>query len=227
LVQDVEAIGALCTERDIWYMVDACQSAGQMPLDVAKIGCDFLSVTMRKWLRGPRGAGFLYVSDLALGAAYETIFPDSKGGAWNGPDSYLLEPTAIRYEQWEKNYALVLGSKVAIEYALRLGLENIEQSVIELATYTRQQLSKLDNVRLLDKGRKLCGIVTAHFDGKTPAQISGALNAANINAGIGTTINAHIDFTEKGVDWALRLSPHYFNTKEEIDAAISVLRQIV
>jgi selenocysteine lyase/cysteine desulfurase len=79
----------------------------------------------------------------------------------------------------------------------------------------------------LDKGRKLCGIVTAHFDGKTPAQISGALNAANINAGIGTTINAHIDFTEKGVDWALRLSPHYFNTKEEIDAAISVLRQIV
>ncbi len=226
LVQDVEAIGALCTERDIWYMVDACQSAGQMPLDVAKIGCDFLSVTMRKWLRGPRGAGFLYVSDLALGAEYETIFPDLAGGVWNTADNYRLVPTAKRYEQWEKNYALVLGSKVAIEYALRLGLENIEQAVIELATYTRQQLSELDNVRLLDKGGKLCGIVTAYFNGITPSQISGALKAANINAGIATTINAHIDFTEKGVDWALRISPHYFNTKEEIDAAICVLRQI-
>ncbi|MCC6725524.1 MAG: aminotransferase class V-fold PLP-dependent enzyme [Saprospiraceae bacterium] len=226
LVQDVESIGQLCKERDIWYLVDACQSAGQMPLDVNKIGCDFLSATMRKWLRGPRGAGFLYVSDLALGAGFETIFPDMAGGIWNEQDGYTIEATAKRYEQWEKNYALVLGSKVAMEYAMNLGLDKIEQQVIALANYTRQQLSNLEGVQVLDKGQKQCGIVTAHFAGKSPSQIKKALDEANIHAGIGTTVNALIDFNEKGVDWALRISPHYYNTQAEIDAAIQVLREI-
>lgn len=227
LIQDVEAIGQLCRERDIWYLVDACQSAGQMPLDVTKIGCDFLSATIRKWLRGPRGAGFLYVSDLALGAGFEPVFPDMAGGVWDSADKYRLEPSARRYEQWEKNYALVLGSKAAIDYALMLGLDDIEQTVTDLSQYTRQQLSSLQGVRLLDKGHRKCGIVTAHFQGKTPTEIKKALDSANIHAGIGTTINAQIDFTEKGVDWALRLSPHYYNTKAEIDEAISVLRGIL
>ncbi len=226
LVQDVETIGQLCRERDIWYLVDACQSAGQMPLDMAKIGCDFLSATMRKWLRGPRGAGFLYVSDLALGAGFEPVFPDMAGGVWESADSYRQETSAKRYEQWEKNYALVLGSKVAIEYAMKLGLENIEQEVSALSDYARIQLSSLKGVRVLDKGSRKCGIVTAFFEGKTPAQIKKALDDANIHAGIGTTSNAIIDFTQKGVDWALRISPHYYNTKQEVDEAISALRKI-
>lgn len=226
LVQDVEAVGQLCREQDVWYLVDACQSAGQMPLDVQKIGCDFLSVTMRKWLRGPRGAGFLYVSDLALGAGFEPIFPDMAGSVWTAPDQYELEKTARRYEQWEKNYALLLGSKTAIVYANKLGLEAIEQVVSALASYTRSQLSNLDGVRVLDYGKRKCGIVTANFEGKQPAEVKKALDEANIHAGFGTPINAQIDFLEKGVDWALRLSPHYYNTKEEIDWAIEVLSKI-
>ncbi|MBK9014812.1 MAG: aminotransferase class V-fold PLP-dependent enzyme [Saprospiraceae bacterium] len=227
LVQDVEAVGQLCQERDVWYLVDACQSAGQMPLDVAKIGCDFLSATMRKWLRGPRGAGFLYVSDLALGAGFEPIFPDMAGGVWVEPDHYELEKSAKRFEQWEKNYALVLGSKAAIEYANNLGLEAIEGAVTGLADYTRSQLSALPGVRVLDRGVQKCGIVTAHFKGKTPAAVKKALDDANIHAGIGTATNAQIDFTEKGVGWALRLSPHYFNTTAEIDTTIQVLSRIL
>jgi selenocysteine lyase/cysteine desulfurase len=226
LVQDVEAVGQFCREQDVWYLVDACQSAGQIPLDVEKIGCDFLSVTMRKWLRGPRGAGFLYVSDLVLGAGLEPIFPDMAGGVWVAPDQYELEKTARRYEQWEKNYALVLGSKTAIEYANNLGLEAIQQVVSELASYTRSQLSNLEGVRVLDFGKRKCGIVTAHFEGKQPAKVKTALDNANIHAGFGTPINAQIDFLEKGVDWALRLSPHYYNTNEEIDRAINVLAKI-
>lgn len=227
LVQDVEAIGQLCRDRDIWYLVDACQSAGQIPLDMTKIGCDFLAATMRKWLRGPRGAGFLYVSDLALGADFEPIFPDMAGGVWTSPDKYEQEPSAKRYEQWEKNYALVLGSKRAIEYATALGLDAIETQVTGLADYTRAQLSALPGVRVLDQGARKCGIVTAHFKGKTPGEIKKALDDANIHAGIGMTMNAQIDFTEKGVYWALRLSPHYYNTKNEIDRAIEVLSGIL
>lgn len=227
LVQDVETIGKLCSERDIWYLVDACQSAGQLPLDVEKIGCDFLAATMRKWLRGPRGAGFLYVSDTALEAGMEPIFPDMAGGIWTGPNEYLQEASAKRFEQWEKNYALVLGSAAAIRYAENLGMDAIEREVTALASYTRAQLSTLPSVRVLDRGARQCGIVTAHFDGKTPLEVKQALDDANIHAGFGTTINAQIDFAEKGVTWALRLSPHYYNTKPEIDLAIEALSGIL
>ncbi|MCF8244003.1 MAG: aminotransferase class V-fold PLP-dependent enzyme [Saprospiraceae bacterium] len=227
LVQDIESVGQFCQERDVWYIVDACQSAGQMPLDVAKIGCDFLCATMRKWLRGPRGAGFLYVSDLALGAGFEPVFPDMAGGTWVGPDEYEREKTARRYEQWEKNYGLVLGSKVAIEYAMNLGLEAVEREVTALSDYTRSQLSTLPGIRVLDWGLRKCGIVTANIEGKKPTEIKKALDDANIHAGIATPINAQIDFHEKGVDWALRISPHYYNTKAEIDKATQVLSGIL
>ncbi len=227
LVQDIESVGQFCQERDVWYIVDACQSAGQIPLDVEKIGCDFLCSTMRKWLRGPRGAGFLYVSDLVLGAGFEPVFPDMAGGIWVGPDEYEKEKTARRYEQWEKNYGLVLGSKVAIEYAMNLGLDAIEREVTALSDYTRSQLSTLQGVRVLDRGHRKCGIVTANIEGKKPAEVKKALDDANIHAGFATPINAQIDFLEKGVDWALRISPHYYNTKAEIDKTIEVLSGIL
>ena len=132
LVQDVETIGQICKEQDVWYLVDACQSAGQMPLDVEKIGCDFLSATMRKWLRGPRGAGFLFVSDKALQAGLEPFYPDLSGVDWTAADEYQFHQNAGRFGYWEKNYALMVGSKVAIEYAIQVGLKNIEKRVMEL-----------------------------------------------------------------------------------------------
>lgn len=226
LVQDVEAVGRLCRDKDVWYLVDACQSAGQMPLDIEKIGCDFLSITCRKWLRGPRGAGLLFVSDKSLEAGLEPAFPDMAGGLWISADDYEQERSARRFEQWEKSYALLLGTKAAIDYALNIGLEAISQQVGLLANYAREALAALPGARVLDFGKVKCGIVTCHFEGKAPQAVKKALDDANIHAGIGTTINARIDFEEKGVDWALRLSPHYYNTKEEIDQAIAALAEM-
>ncbi len=226
LIQDVESIGQLCREQDIWYLVDACQSAGQMPLDVQKIGCDFLSATLRKWLRGPRGAGFLFTSDKVLQAGLEPVFPDLSGATWTEPNAYTLSDKATRFGYFEKNYALVVGSKVAMDYAINIGLESIAQRVQELADYTRQQLSALPGWRVLDLGKNKCGIVTAHYENKRPVHFNKALNAANINAGFARTYNAVIDFREKGVDWAMRVSPHYYNTREEIDHLIAVLQEV-
>lgn len=226
LVQDVEGIGRLCKEHGIWYLVDACQSAGQMPLDVEKIGCDFLSATMRKWLRGPRGAGFLYVSNRALMAGLEPMYPDLSGANWTAANEYKHLNNALRFGYWEKNYALLLGSKAAIDYALEVGLNAIETRVTGLADYTRNQLSGLPGWRVLDQGNKKCGIITAHHEQGKPVQFSQALSANNINAGFTRTANAFIDFSEKGVEWALRVSPHYYNTREEIDALVNVLRDI-
>ena len=129
LIQDIEAIGHLCKKNNILYLVDACQSAGQMPLDVAKIKCDFLTATFRKFMRGPRGVGFLYVSDKVLEMNLEPIFPDLSAGVWTGKNEYHLEKTAKRFEVWERNYSLIMGATAAVNYASEVGLEDIQKRV--------------------------------------------------------------------------------------------------
>ncbi len=227
LVQDVHSIGKLCRERGIWYLVDACQSAGQMPLDVQAIGCDFLSATMRKWLRGPRGAGFLFASDRVLEIGLEPFCPDMAGANWVGANRYQILENARRFEYWEKPYALLLGSKVAVEYVLELGLEGIEKRVTALADLARQQLSALPGVRILDRGERQCGIVTVAVENCDGAELKQALLAANVNVSISMREFAVIDFDEKGVKWALRMSPHYFNTPDEIGQAVAALGDLL
>ncbi|MCR9286064.1 aminotransferase class V-fold PLP-dependent enzyme [Saprospiraceae bacterium] len=217
LVQPVEEIGTLCRKKEILYLVDACQSAGQMSLDVEKIQCDFLSATFRKFMRGPRGIGFLYVSNRVLKNNFEPIFPDLHGAVWTKDNEYKLTKDAKRFEYWEKPYALMLGAKASVDYALGIGLENIERRVTHLANYTRQKLSKIENVRVLDEGEKLCGIVTAWNKNWNLSALQKHLRELNINVSVAPFNAAVIDFEKKGVDGALRISPHYFNTEREID----------
>lgn len=225
LVQPVEAVGRICREHGIWYLVDACQSAGQMPLDVEKIGCDFLAATMRKFMRGPRGAGFLFASDHALEAGLEMLLPDMRGANWTGADSYEAAPDARRFEYWEMPPALVLGSRAAVEYALELGLEQIELRVRELAGRTRRLLAEIPGLRVLDHGAELCGIVTAHCPDWDPQALLQYLAARQINCRVSPLLVAQIDFPKKGVEWALRVSPHYYNLEEEIDEVAVALSQ--
>lgn len=224
LVQPVEAVGQICRAYGVWYLVDACQSAGQMPLDVAKIGCDFLSATFRKFLRGPRGAGFLYASDRVLEAGLELLMPDMRGANWTGPDTYATLPNARRFEYWEMPPALILGSKAAAEYALELGLDWIETQVKKNAALARRLLAGLPGVRSLDVGSELCGIVTAHCPDWTPEALMEHLSARRINCRVSTLGVAQIDFPKKDVDWALRVSPHYYNTEEEIGELAEALQ---
>ncbi|MCB0535029.1 MAG: aminotransferase class V-fold PLP-dependent enzyme [Lewinellaceae bacterium] len=223
LVQPVEAIGKLCREHDCWYLVDACQSAGQMALDVQKIGCDFLSGTFRKFLRGPRGTGFLFVSDRVLEAGLEMLLPDMRSGHWSGPDTYKPAADARRFEYWEMSAALILGSKAAAAYALQTGMDWIEPRVRSLAAQARLELSELPGVRVLDQGADLCGIVTAYCADWEPRKLMAYLWDLQINARITPNYVARIDFPRKGIEWALRISPHYYNTEAEITAAVTAL----
>ena len=133
LMQPVEAIAGIYQQyrqarggRN-WYILDACQSAGQTKLDVKALDCDFLSATSRKFLRGPRGAGFLYVSDRALQSGLEPLFIDMQGAKWMSKDSYEAKVDATRFEDWEFAYALLLGTSVAIDYCLRIGEDRIRR----------------------------------------------------------------------------------------------------
>ncbi len=227
LVQPVAEIGKICKAENIWYLVDACQSAGQMPLDVQQIHCDFLSATFRKFLRGPRGAGFLYVSDKALEAGLEPIFVDLLSATWTSPDGYEIRSDARRFELWERPHALMLGSKACVEYALNIGLPQIETHVKQLADLCREKLSAISGIKNLDKGKERCGITTYAVDGWQPAALKTKLQEFKINTSIAIRTGAQIDFGEKGVDWALRVSPHYYNTEEEIDILAERLTELI
>jgi selenocysteine lyase/cysteine desulfurase len=225
LVQPVEEVGRICRERNVWYLVDGYQSAGQMPLDVNAIGCDFLSATSRKFLRGPRGAGFLYASDRALAAGLEPLFVDMRGANWKEADRYEADPSARRYENWEFAYALVLGTGAAVRYALRIGIERIAERTTALAALARE-LFAAAGFRVLDRGARRCAIVTLEIPGREADTFHRALERLGVNTSVSRRQYAVIDFAEKGVEWALRVSPHYYNTEVEIRRAVALVAEL-
>jgi selenocysteine lyase/cysteine desulfurase len=226
LVQPVEHVGQLCRERDIPYLVDACQSVGQFPVDVQKIQCDFLSATFRKFLRGPRGTGFLYVSDALLKKNWEPLFIDMRGADWTGYNEYKIRADAHRFEEWEMPHALLLGCKAALDYAHAVGPENIQARNKILCERFRQGIGTINDLALLDLGKDRSSIITVRIPGWQPQDLLETLRSQNINTSISYRIFALIDFEKKGVDWALRVSPHYFNTEEEIDLLLNSLREL-
>jgi len=226
LVQDVERIGRICREHDVLYVVDACQSIGQMPVDVHALGCDFLSATSRKFLRGPRGAGFLYVSDRVLERGLAPLMIDMHGAEWIAEDRYRLVADAKRFETFEFAWALVLGIGAAARYARDVGLDAIRSRVRALAERLRRGLATIDGVRVLDRGPELCAIVSAATP-RDPRSVMLALRERGINVNAQARPSALLDFDAKGVAATLRLSPHYYNTEAEIDTALEALRDVL
>jgi selenocysteine lyase/cysteine desulfurase len=217
LIQDIEMIGRACQQTGSWYLVDACQTAGQLPLDVNAIACDFLSATFRKFLRGPRGTGFLYVSDRALAADLYPQYLDLHSARWTSNTSYEPQADAPRFEQWERNHALIHGATAAAVYAQQIGLDKIADQTAYLARQLREQLQSIPQLQVLDQGKHLGAIVTCYHPAADPQQLLEQLRARKIHTSINWLDYARYDFQRKGVPWALRLSPHYYNTIEEIN----------
>jgi selenocysteine lyase/cysteine desulfurase len=227
LVQPAEAVGAICREADIPYLVDACQAVGQMPIDIGRLGCDYLAATARKFLRGPRGIGFLCVADRVLASGSHPLLVDMHGATWTDADKYSLTPDARRFEYWEFSHALVLGLGAAATYALEVGLNVARDRARALAQYARDRLAELPDVRVLDRGPELCAIATAAIRGRDAQELKLALRARGINTSSPEREDAVIDMDEKAATSALRISPHYYNTREEIDTAVEALRELL
>lgn len=223
LVQQAEEVGAICRKHDILYLLDACQSVGQIVVDVEKIGCDFLTATGRKFLRGPRGTGFLYVSDNVLKTDMIPLIFDMQGAKWTGFDTYKLLETARRFEFWEYSYAGKIAFKDALKYANTVGMANIEQYNAGLMKEFRKQLSQLKGIVLHDKGSRVSNILTFTAIGKTQQEITELLWKNQVYHSITTRESALIDFTKKNIAYVIRLSPHYFNTMEELEKVVAIL----
>ena len=226
LVQPVEALGEIAAAAGVPYLIDACQAVGQLPIDVERLRCDFLSATARKFLRGPRGIGFLYVSDRALGRGLFPLYIDMRGGHWQGADSFALVPDARRFENWEYSYALVLGLGAAARYAAEVGIDRGGQRARALAARLRSALGAVDGLRVLDRGAQLAAIVTVEVAGRSAPALVRELRTRGINTSASLREYAVIDMDDKRAASAVRLSPHYYNTEAELDAAVEALSSL-
>jgi selenocysteine lyase/cysteine desulfurase len=216
LINPAEEIGSVAKEAGILYLLDACQSVGQMPIDVERIHCDLLSATGRKYLRGPRGTGFLYVRDSVLNRL-EPPFLDLHAATWTARDKYEIRPDARRFENWESNIAGKIGLGVAIDYALNLGLHEIQKRVQFLAELLRAGLKSIPGVVVRDPGLHRCGIVSFTMDGFSPEQIREKLWENKINVWRSTIESTRLDMEERKLEKVVRASVHYYNTEDEID----------
>lgn len=226
LIQDVKQVGEICQSNDILYLVDACQSVGQIDVDVHKIKCDFLCASGRKFLRGPRGTGFLYVSNRVLEENYFPMYLDLAGATMTSPYEYEIKNTSRRFETWELPYALIVGLKEACDYANNLGMQTITDYSNKLITEFRKNLSSIPGVQLYDKGSKTGSIVTVRKQDKSRTKSQEILDKHRVYYSISGKSYAYRDFDKKGVDWVIRLSPHYFNTPNELDQVAEIIESI-
>ena len=226
LLNDVVGIGDMLriNGSPAWYIVDACQSAGQIPLDMGRIGCDVLSATGRKFLRGPRGTGFMVVSQRLLDDAQP--FPlDLHGATWVSDQEFAVQPGARRFESWEKSYAALLGLGAAVDYALDCGIGELRARIDVLAQGLRSRLDEIPGVQVRDRGIERTGIVT--ISAPDPAVIVAALRAEGINTSYSPPDYARHDFAHHGITGLVRISPHAYNTEAELDRAVTTLSRLV
>lgn len=225
LVSPAEKVGEVARRHGILYLLDACQSAGQVPFDVQKIGCDMLSATGRKYLRAPRGTGFLYVSHKAL-EQIRPPFIDLHSAEWTAVHEYRFRSDARKFENWESNFAGVLGLKKAIDYINDIGMEPVWSRVQDLGHYLRKNLASLSKVSVLDEGKVLGGIVSFSVDNYRAEQVKRHLGEKGINVSWMGQPNARLDMETRGIHEIVRASAHYYNTEEEIDRLIVELGRL-
>ncbi len=222
LVNPASAVGAALRGTGVLYMLDACQSVGQMPLDVDELGCDVLTGTSRKFLRGPRGVGFLYTRRSIL-EQLEPPFIDIHAAHWDGIDTYTIRPDARRFENWETNYATKIGLGVAVDYASSWGLGEIRDRVACLAARLREQLADLPGVAIHDRGAERCAIVSFSVLGVDPGTVAGHLAERGIRVSISDLASTRVDMAARGYDAWLRASVHYYNAESDVDALVQTL----
>ncbi len=225
LINPAVEIGEVAKQAKILYLLDACQSVGQMPVNVQTIGCDLLSATGRKYLRGPRGTGFLYVRQNVI-EQLEPPFLDSHAAEWVTKDQFKIRTDARRFENWETNCAGKVGLGVAVDYALSWGLENIWAQISSLAETLRTHLSHISHVKLQDLGLHKCGIVAFTVDGQNPQEVYDQLAKQKINVSVSRASSTRLDMEARGLASIIRASVHYYNTEDEVELFCEAITRI-
>jgi selenocysteine lyase/cysteine desulfurase len=226
-VQPIEQIGALARSAGVLFLLDACQGVGQMPIDVQKIGCHMLAATSRKYLRGPRGMGFLYV-EKSLCQNLEPAFLDLHAASLQDAETFEIRADARRFENWECNVAAKLGLGAAVEYALAQGIEPMWLRIQQLADYLRRQLADIPGITPRDLGVQKSGIVTFTHRDSSAAHVQQWLagQEKRINVSTSTLHSTLLDMQHRDLPEVSRASVHAYNTEAEIDTMIAALSRL-
>lgn len=222
LIQPAAAVGALCQAAHVPFLLDACQSLGQLALDVEELGCDVLTGTGRKYLRGPRGTGLLWVRRSLLELGYAPLLPDVTGATWE-PEGPVFEPSARRFETFERFTAGQIGLGVALKEANALGWPAIEARIRSLGAGLRDRLGTLRGVTVVDDGDDRGGIVTFTVDTCDPASLRDALRREDVHLSVTTAGSARWHMKARGLESALRASVHVLNTVDELDRFAEII----
>jgi cysteine desulfurase/selenocysteine lyase len=216
VIQPAAEVGALANKHNILYLLDACQSAGQLHLNVDHLGCDMLTGTGRKYLRGPRGTGFLYLRRSSM-KRLQPAWIDLHSAQWHGENSFVFRDDARQYENWECFVAGKIGLGYAADYASNIGLHLIEQRIRMLASRLRTTLSDISGVEIHEQGKELSGIVTFSKEGEAAMNLHRRLVSAGINSSVCKLSNNLLDFSRRELGDINRASVHYYNTEQEIE----------
>ncbi|MEO9903597.1 aminotransferase class V-fold PLP-dependent enzyme [Nisaea sp.] len=226
LVNPAAAVGRIARKHGVPYLLDACQSAGQMRLDVEELGCDMLSVTGRKYLRGPRGTGFLYVRKNWI-EKLEPPFLDQHAAELIDSETFIIRRDVRRFENWERFFAGQAALGTAIDYAMDIGLEAIQDRVFSLAATLRAGLADTPGIRVADEGLVKCGLVTFQHDRLKCEEIKAAMSQKGFNMSVSNGSGTKLSFMARGLEAGLvRTSVHYFNTDDELERFLGVLRSL-
>lgn len=223
LVNPAAEVGKIARRHGVPYLLDACQSVGQMPIDVEEIGCDMLSATGRKYLRGPRGTGFLYVRRDWI-EKLEPPLLDQFAADLVTADTYEMRTDAKRFENWERYFAGQAALGTAAEYAMSWGLEAIRDRVFGLAAKLRSALAEISEVTLTDEGREKCGLVTFKHARLGCGEIKARLGTQGINVSTSSGPGMKLSYLARGLDGLVRASVHYYNTEDELDRLVEAVR---
>jgi cysteine desulfurase/selenocysteine lyase len=225
LVNPAVEVGRLCREAGVLFVLDACQSVGQLPIDVGELGCGVLAGNGRKFLRGPRGTGFLYVHP-ELSKRIEPVMLDLRAATWSAPDRYEVRDDARRFEMWEADVAGRIGLGVAVDHALGWGIDAIAARNAHLAEGLRRRLDDIPGVTVRDQGAQRCAITTFTVSGVESDAVRARLRADGVNVSVSVATSAQLDLPHRGLDDVVRASVHYVNTDEELDRFAALVHQI-
>ncbi|MBO6503946.1 MAG: aminotransferase class V-fold PLP-dependent enzyme [Kordiimonadaceae bacterium] len=224
-INQVQDVGLIAREKGVLYQLDACQSAGHIPVSIADIGCDIMTGTSRKFLRGPRGIGFLYVNEKAR-SLMEPVVLTNQSAEWSAQDAYSLRQDTKVFEAWERSVTNQLGFAVAIQYLLDLGVEKATNQIANNATYLRKQLPNVKGVRVECPPNAVSAIITLNKDGLTPSDIKSRLEKQAIGVQVASVVHTRLDLEARGIESAVRVSPHYYTSQSDMDGFLNALEAL-
>lgn len=229
IVNPVVELGILAQKYDAIYIVDGCQAVGQIKVDVQQINCCAYVTAGRKWLRGPRGTGILYVRRNApirtpqIDLASADLVFDELGTVVD----VKVRDDAKQFELWEKSTSSLLGLANAIQEYMDYGIDTAEQEICAKANYIRSFVVSNQHLALVGSENSSTGVVGFYIkDPKQEKKVKELIEKENFIISYVCDWDCPTFFPQNGVQYIFRISPHYYTSNDDIQAICNLIQRL-